>query len=514
MIIEADKSSLLSQDRSVRIAHGDLSVLFKISLYKQEHFRRDVETFASINDYWASLPPKAQEEIYNIYADIRELFDSVRGMVELRDELMDLVAKLMSYHNPVDVIRWIQFHSGLSVPRSVEPEYKRDVDKNTTRDQTYIYEDYLGLMALSVIFRAMIPIWTVYNKTVSNDGNKVSKETHSFQLLRKSVIFDSKPLERLTRYIAANLNKSSHTGNHTLELICSDDMPEYHLALVCVRKLCLGELRVDDPRQNLAALVYNFITDRPGPQGNDYSRRVQEKRIPSEGAGETGENNGSTLELYKVRATVTVGRIAEMEFPWGRPHDLCIQLAPDYNPAHLDEALQTTQELYTRGIKPCNIQLAQWVVAPVFPPMGLYYMENHLLLRALAVTETVLRTRGFKHLALLSTAHAIDLDDADMRVSPVGTKSHMSQELVERIAKNFPYVREQRKRSSGQTRQCFVTEDIKDLAFQFAEHTWRATASEELVKEVLRTSVRRIPILSSLRSDLGSMLCDAEEVFH
>jgi len=517
MKIESDSGTILSQDKSVRISHTEdgvkRGVTFPITLYKQDYFKSD-ETFSSINSYWAQLPQADQDEIFRIYENIRELFDSVNGIKELNDELKVYVANLMAFHSAPDVERWIRTTSGLEVPKSVQQEYSFDVDKNTTRDQTYIYSDYLGLMSLSVILRAMIPIWAVYNKTIRSDSGKSSKDTHSFQLLEKSSIYKCEPMERLRRYIQANLNKSSHTGNHTLELLCSDDMPEINLALVCVRKLCLGELRVDDPKQNLAALVYNYIVDRPPPQGQDFSKRVLEKKIPTEGGGESGENNGSTLELYKARSTVTVGRIAEMEYAWKDPHNLARYLCPEYVPSHLDRALETTQELYTHTVHPCMLTLAQWVLAPVFPPMGLFYMDTNLILRAFAVTETVLRGRGFKSLALLSSAYSLDDEDEGMRVTPVGSKSHIGAEIQERMLGPFPYAREQRKRTATPVRTCFVTEDIKDLSSKFLEHTWRATADIELVTEVLRTSsVRRIPIPPNLRSELALMLLDAEERF-
>ena len=517
MKIESDSGTILSQDKSVRVSHSEegikRGVSFPITLYKQDYFKSD-ETFSSINAYWAQLPQKEQDEIFEIYENIRELFDSVNGIKELNEALEQLVAQLMEYHRIEAVERWVQTKSGLEVPKSVQAEYSFDVDKNTTRDQTYIYSDYVGLMSLSVILRAMIPIWAVYNKTVRSDSGKTGKDMHSFQLLKPSALYRCGPMERLRRYISANLNKSAHTGNHTLELLCSDDMPEYNLALVCVRKLCLGELRVDDPKQNLAALVYNYIVDRPGPQGQDFSKRVLEKKIPTEGGGESSESNGSTLELYKARSTVTVGRIAEMEYPWRDPHNLARYLCPEYVPLHLEKALDTTTELYTHTVHPCMITLAQWVLAPVFPPMGLFYMDTNLILKAFAVTETVLRGRGFKSLALLSTAYSLDDEDDGMRVTPVGSKSHIGAEIQERMLTPFPYAREQRKRTATPVRTCFVTEDIKDLSSKFLEHTWRATADIELVSEVLRTSsVRRIPIPPNLRSELALMLLDAEERF-
>lgn len=518
MRISADVASLVSAERSVKIEHGDdgntRHVVFGLTLYKRNHFSEDNETFRVINDYWASLPYTTQTKIYETYEDIRELFDSVTGDSDLRKELNELVVRLMSYHKSTDVINWIKFRSALKVPRDIAHEYKYDVDKNTTLDRTYIYEDYIGLMALSVIFRAMIPVWAMFNKPAKDSSGKVKKEFHSFLLLQGSEVEQSEPWARLLRYVKANAGKDTYTGNHTLEFICSEDFPFYLMALVCVRKLCLGELYSEDPRQNLAALVYTYIIDRPSPQGNDYSSQVREKKLRREGAGETTEHSGSTLEIYKARATVTPGRVAELEYALRDPFKLAHQLSPmsDYDKLERDVkvALGTAEEMISKGIQVPQRLLTQWVTARVFPAQGAMYIEAPHLARLCAITEAVLRNNGFGYLALLSTSTAM-MDEDSLRMTPLGSKSQIGDDLSAKLNEYFPYRRLSMKKTAGNIEHCFVTEDIKRLTMEFGRYTWRATAEESLVREVLNTHVRRVPMLGQLRSDIATMLVKFEE---
>lgn len=522
MRISTDLTSLVSNDRAVIVEHGEGSmrrqVSFTIALYKRNHFSEDNAIFRPINEYWATLPERDQAEIYAVYEDVRELFDSVTGSVDLRNELTDLVTRLLSFHKTTDVTRWVEFHSGMEIPATVESEYVHNVDKNTTVDQTYVYRDYLGLMALSVIFRAMIPIWSMYSKPAKDATGKVHKERVCYLLMRDSELYHSEAIARLKRYVAANIGKDSYTGNHTLEFIPSSDLPDYLLSLVCVRKLCLGELypTETDPVQNLAALTYTYIIDRPSPQGSDFSQQVREKKIKKEGAGETGENSGSSLEIYKARATVTPGRIAELEYALRDPVNLCIQLCPDADEyqiaADCKLALETSQAMLKSDIQPAQIVLAQWILAPVFPPQGLLYIKANtgLVVHACAITQTVLQHRGFEYLALLATSTAMVAEDS-MRVAPMGSKSQIPEDLAEAIAKHFPYKRVPKRKTATNSSYCFVTEDVKRLAMEFSNHTWRATADEALVRKVLGTHVRRVTILPQLRADIMRMLVWGEE---
>lgn len=526
MRILADIGSAISAERQIIIEHEEdgktRRVSFPLSLYKRNSFSQDNETFTAINEYWDYLPNRDQSEIFAIYEDIRELFDSPTGIVELKAELTDLVTKLMKYHTTTAVEKWIRTASRLVVPtkgpRGIPMDYVYDVDKNTTPDKTYIYDDYIGLMALSVIFRTMIPIWSIFNKPAKDRNGKVLKEKHAFLLLKDSEVYTSAAKDRLLRYITANLDKDSYTGNHTLEFIPSSDMPMYHLSLVCVRKLYLGELYLEEPRQNLAALVYTYIIERPSPNGGDHSQQVRPKKIPKESAGDSGENSGSTMELYKARANISVGRIAEMEYDFRDPIAVASSLLPRVDPAIVQKdclrALETSTEIIRHsGIQACQVLLSQWVINPVFPAQGQMYFEEDLQIRIAAITETVLRHRGFGYLALISTAISL-ADETAMRVSPVGSKSQISEELAIALATNYPYKREPKRKTPTNTSYDFVQEDIKRLSLGISQHTWRATADEALVREVLNTHVRRIPILPQLRSDIGYMLVNAEEEFN
>lgn len=521
MRISADVVSLVSAERLVIVEHTfddqTRCVKFPLSLYKKTHFSEVNEVFRSINEYWDHLPLKDQSEIYAIYEDIRELFDSITAGDELQSELSQLVKRLMDHHQTKDVEYWIRNVSSLKVHADVKYEYVYDVDKNTTEDKTYIYDDYIGLMALSVIFRAMIPIWAMFNKPAKNAIGKTLKEFHSFLLLQTSEVYQSKAMKRLTRYIKANIDKDTHTGNHTLEFICTDDMPFYFLSLVCVRKLCLGELYDQYAQQNLAALVYTFIIDRPGPQGGDHSLQVRSKKLNKEGGGETSDNSGSTLELYKARANITMGRIAEMEYSLRDPVALSLQLCPEADETLVRRdclrALDTSLEMLDKGIQVPQVILSQWVINPVFPAQGLLYMEEDILVRVCAITETVLRHRNFGYLGLLATSVAL-IEEDSIRITPMGSKSQITDDLAQALAVNFPFQREPKRKTATNSNYDFVQEDIKRLSSEFARFTWRATADEALVTKVLGTHLRRVGILPQLKSDIGYMLVDSEQQFN
>ena len=132
---------------------------WNIKLFDKVSYSGAFDIFEQINGYWARLPQANQDKIFVIYKRIREVFDQFYDTNELTMALYTLVRDLYEEHDLVAIRHWIDFYSNLSVPSSVEEKFSGEQDSSKTRERTYLKEDYMWLVTLSVAIRVMIPIW-------------------------------------------------------------------------------------------------------------------------------------------------------------------------------------------------------------------------------------------------------------------------------------------------------------------------------------------------------------------
>ena len=504
MRAEADVSKMAASGQQMWIEHKGQEAVFPLSMFKKNFFEPQQETFQHINQYWAQLPIELQDRIFELYASISEDFDSMLSSEMLKERLVTKVAQLLDLHKLSDIEEWVRFKSDIRVPASFNEEYVENVDKNTTPDKTYTVSQYVQLIALALALRVMVPIWGSYIKKIRAQVGNDFKESSAFLLMRNSQLYSSEAMNKLFRYIKAQIGKDAFNAANTLSFISSEDFPHWLLALVCVKSLCVGDVRSREPNTNLASLVYNKIIQRVMYGESDYTNVVKSKK--ADDFGVEGDSKISNLERFKTSASISLGQIVEMEFSLRDIFQATVKLCPDIEPGLLHRSLQTSAELEHTRITMPQMTLLRWVFSPIIPPRGMAYMPLPVIISCLGALEAILWTRGHQYLALLSTSYAI-IDDAVHRVAHTASKMRPQEDLTEGIKKYFPYT-QAHQRNSTVTEVCLVTNSINNLASEIAKCTWRMTADEKLIKEALNTTARRLPSIPNVRDEITRLVIE------
>ena len=489
----------------VKIEHNDESLQFSISVFGRQSFQNDYDVFHYVNLYWASLPEKTQQHIFQIYKDIYDGCSSLYTKNELFDFLADKVNLLLLEHDLERMQDWVAYKSDIQVPHTFDSDYNHSIDNNTSREKTYTKSDYIQLATLSLTLRCIIPIWGEYIFNTRQDTGTLFKEYYAFQLLAKTKVLHSVPMEKLKVYIENIVGDDKYDPNNTLNGISSEDFGYWLLSLVCVRRLCVGDLRGVDPKANLVTFIYKFIIQKVRNTDNNFENMVKEKTFDDKGADV--ENKISTLERYKIKTNISLGEIVELEYSVRDIRSVATKLSCKIDPYSLEVSLQTSKLLMQERLLDPQMTLLRWVFKPVISPKGLMYLPKPMVVEALGALEAALWARGHKYLAILATSHAV-ISDSEMMVSPVDSKMRVPKELSDELDRLYPFIRTVNSRKFGPRVVNLAAKAIDSLTDDLTMFSWRPTASDDKLQEVFGSTLRKTPIRPDIKSDLTNLVIE------
>ena len=487
------------------ISHGEESLIWNIISFDRATFN-EVDLFSHINKYWESFSEQDQLKIFNIYKDIRVAFDEIWERSKLTAELYVLVAKLLDTHDLKDAQHWILFHSGVYLPPNLDIEYNNTTNSPGSREQTYLKEDYIKLVTLTLILRTLIPVWGEFISRTRQEAGTNFKEYYAFQLVCKSKLAYCEAIEKLTTYIEYSIVPDKSKSASIIGGISTEDFPIWILGLVLVRRLCLGDITGVNQKATLVTFIYKFITQKIKGNDNNFAGMVKDKIFDD--SGSDGDSNISKLEGYKAKQEIPAGDIILLEYAMRDTYALAAKLAPTMERALLDRALETTMVLNDQVIQDPQIALLQWVMKPVISPRGILYLGKNTIVRLLALCQSVLIHRGHYALAGLCTS-IVNTNLNEIQISGVDSRARIPKELLEELFKYYPFT----KRVGGKQKvlkplnQAVIA--IDTVAEQFSELDWLITADDSLLPLITEGSNnRRYVIQHNFKITLANLVIE------
>lgn len=489
----------------ILITHGDEVLVWNILSFDRSTFN-EVDLFSHVNRYWESFSEQSQLEIFNIYKEIRIAFDEIWNRGKLTAELYILVAKLLDAHNLKDAQHWILFHSGVYLPPNLEKEYNNTTNSPGSREQTYLKEDYIKLVTLTLILRTMIPVWGEFICRTRQEAGNNFKEYYAFQLICKSQLAYSEAIEKLTTYIEYSIIPDKSKSASIIGGISTEDFPIWVLGLVLVRRLCLGDISGVNQKATLVTYIYKYITQKVKGNDSNFAGMVKDKIFDD--SGSDGDSNISKLEGYKAKQEIPAGDIILLEYAMRDTYAVAKKLAPSMDTALLTRALETTLVLNDNVIYDPQIAILQWVMKPVISPRGILYLCKSTIVRLLALCQSVLIHRGHYAIAGLCTS-VVNSNINEIQISGVDSRARIPKELLEQLFIYYPFT----KRVGGKQKvlkpinQAIVA--IDTVAEQFSNQDWILTVDDSLIPLVSEGSTnRRYVIQHNFKITLANLVIE------
>jgi hypothetical protein len=510
----ASPGALLSSSvPEVTIEHNGVKIKFAVSVYGRATFQdSDYDVFHQINQFWSTIHPDEQDRVFELYSIIYDRFGRIAENEDFKEVLVDCINKLYEIHNLDRLQDWITFSSDISIPDSFTVDYTHSVDNNTSREKTYTKSDYVKLVTLSLALRVMIPIWGEFISNIRHNTGTQFKEFYAFQLLTNTTIMHSVPMEKLKIYIEHIIGQDKYDPNKNMNNISSEDYGFWLLSLVCIRRLCTGDIRGNDVKAHLITLIYKFIIQKIRNNDSNFENQVRFKTFDDKGgSGKDSENKISVLERYKIKTNISLGEIVQLEYSMRDIPSIANKLTSKLDFAMLERSLNTSHKLMDVPLLDPQMCLLRWVFKPVISPRGLMYLPKFSIVQALGVLETVLWARGFKYLAILSTCQAVFSNDREIVISPVDSKMRVPKELTEKLDDIYPYKRINNNRKTVSKNTNLAAASIDTLADNLSLFSWRPTCDDSMLEEVFGTITRKFPIKPDIKIDLTKLVIQIGE---
>ncbi len=487
---------------SVTLEHGGRTSVWDVSgTYAKTSVGRgagvddEIDTealFAEINGYWATLSPERQQGIWDVFEDIRQIFEADYELRTAIKQLRQKVAQLYQFMPMAELQHYLNFHAEIDYPSSVHEKFNPN-STVTRADSTYLKQDYFGLVALSVALRPMIPIWGSFIDISKRDVGNNYKEYQAYGLLYNTHLARSAEVARLREFIEAKVTAQT-TGDKNFTTVMGGlgtvEMPGFLTAQICVRRLAVSTVTGHGDRVNLIAKAHFFVDSKMKSLDRDFGRRfggkISEKKLTG---GAADDNNTSVVEMFKIKPDLSDGEIVILnvyaEDPWRMAAVRCPDLPPDY----LRATLESVDKLDQVDISPHQTWLVKWIIHPIIPAKGVDLLTIDPLKNCLAVTQAVLWHWGYYDLAAMVTAIP-QLHGDDIMIGATESRQRIQKEQLQKMQERYPYALPAKR--GAPIRQTNVAARAVDrLADLLTRNDWTLTGPPALLEKTSRVGTSR-----------------------
>lgn len=493
-------------------------------LFTGRHYGRNIlvdpgmTIFEFINKYLQALPTTTTDTMYHMYRDILTTLTGVTPRHQETRELTKLCTGLLDIIDMDHLTQWVYTEVAegrITIPASVKDEYPvtYDQDCSGSRKQTYIFKEYIPLLAMSMVLRLLIPVWSEYIIKYRDQFGKLYKEYFAFSLITgsKLVTDPDGPYSKLLGYVTHIVNNNLGTdkvSSRVLQGISETDMPEWVMRALMVRRLP-GVNLLEHPTTKASPItaVHGYISQQVSPNPN-ASSTIKRKNPSSYGA--EGDDRTSVMENYKLSSRYPLGTIIELEEQATRTRELYRALVPKGSIKTLNELMAHSHVLRDAPISPVQLQLCKWVIGGAYPAEGTYYVSKDHLVMLLVVAQAVLWVKGFQYLSMFLTA----VEDPDIEQNTVYghyQNTVTSKELMERLHDAYPH---QRIKVDRKQNISPVMEAINTLYGEITDRRWVLTVPDSYVLELYGELNRRPLSPADLKLDICELLLGDNKQTH
>lgn len=406
-----------------------------------------IDLFTEINQYWAHLPYGDQGKIFDIYDRLAEVlgekgdqFDGILGREMNEGTLVPLINELYVFHKVDDIMTWMKHHSNIHLPMNMKNEYIPEEEGNTTREKTYLRDEYHQLIALTLSLRTLLPVWGPYIHSTRKVTGSDLKEYNAFKLIRNTEYYSNHSMRRLYAYVEGKIPDDYNTRGTIMFGIASEDYPEYLTATVVLRKLCVAKINNPEPDAMIARWIHSFIQNYVNNNGRstNIAPDVNEKKLERNN-GSSEENKTSAAEAYKLHGDLPAGEVLairqefldENEKPSYEHFKHTVKrICPDITDAVIHDSFQCGLKMGEDDILDSRYMIARMILRDIIPPEAMDHNLRQTAQLTLAISQACLWHRGFHDIAILMTAAVFSEGEVLKRTHVTKDQKAMLAELT------------------------------------------------------------------------------------
>ena len=484
------------------LEHKGRVLQFNVSVFGRRTLEPE-NPFFHINKYWDGLPEAKQDQLFNLYEQAAYHFESYRDWRQLSENISNIIIEIFKLHELDYLRQWISFKTDISIPSVIPTEFVDDIDSKNSREKTYTKPEYAELLALSLLLRCLIPIWGDYIFCTRSEFGNREKEKQAFNLIIKSGILTTPVFQRLEQYISAIL-PSDRADDRSIEAgTSSQDYVRTLLALVCVKRLCVAQLKPVEVTAHLCTAIHNYVTQRTDSKSSQPEETIREKKP---GGGEGDENKLSTVEQYHGSADKSPGDLVEMEVFFKDVFNNTLSIYPSLNPVDLMTALDKWEDLVGKEITAVQMAVVGFVLSPIMSPHALQYLPLEIQLKSIKAAEIILLHKGHHYLGFWVSSYVGNVDNV-MAITAATKPIKFSQDLQDELLKYYPYQIQSGFGKNMRT-EYYILTSMDQIVDVICSNIWKPTACQNTLDSYFGSFIRTLPSRPEIRNLVGQLLID------
>lgn len=519
-ITATTKSGAIASDEVfAKISHRGEDIFFSVRYIVSKSQLIKFDVFEHLTAFWKQLSESEQDAIFQLYKDILDIFigsdsyanNPAYSLVMLQQTISEKCREILNIQNYERVHRWVAIKSNLSAPSDFSDVYVEKLEENKSRDLTYTKGEYVELLALSVLFKSVVPI---FGEFINNTQKLVAnhhKELYAFSMVEGSDVLSSAAFAKFAKYVETKVKDAGYRTETSLtEAISSEDYSMWMISSVVVRRLSVSDIRGEDPNIHLLSCIHKFVKEQTQPE-HDQGPLIREK-MHDGGRGDS-ESEISTLENVKVKLDLSIGSIVEMEYVVSNPYQVAEILCPEVARDELDKSLTTARNLLARELHLGPLTILQWMVKPIVPPQAVDYYKKETIINLLGVVEAMLWHRGHRFLAAWLTSYP-DLKELDFIAERL-SRRQLEAPLAFKLRELFPHYPivggkvSKGKKYKDEHIDSVAVGTINYLASGMEEERWITTIAKEKYQTIFGASgTRRLPIDPDFQNHLARLIIE------
>lgn len=459
------------------------------SIYDRSTFTDIEDFFGDLNGYWATLPAETQFRIWEVYVKIKIAFNEILNEEILRDKLTNLVAELYSYMDITAAKHYLFSSANVVVPR----EYNNDTTEYDDPDRTYLERDYRGLLALTVLFRAMVPIWSEYIKQIKSSVGTHFKEYDAMGLLRRSNIIETPEFIKLRKYVTLSVPIGKITLSAIIGGVSTEELPDWLFSFSLIRKVCVGTIlhrRSDGsfPSYDSGANIVSNVYKHTEQIINTLDRKFHSKILDKTDTNAVIDDDKAS----KAEEPTVKDEISSLPFIMAETFVIDIErfrniIDPTVPFNKIERCLNMQRKNLRYDPNEGQTAFCQWVVHPALSGHFVASLENNNGERDIvtAVTQAVLWHWGFPDLAALVTAVEQPVDENAL-IRSQGTRSRVTAAQLAELNIIYKHYIEQSTRAKPGERarnENMAVNAIEKVSSYLEERIWHPRGPADLLRE-------------------------------
>ena len=350
-------------------------------------------------------------ELYDIYVDAKNVIYALPS----KEDIVNLLYRVLDLITPAEIAKYLK-DNGVMVPSTIVTtfDFDREIDLLATRDQTYVKEEYYGLLGIIVLTKLMMPIVS-YSMRINKDLYLESKPYMSaLNMVSQHKFFKSPEMERFKAYVAKHIENIAKTQAN-LDIaalkndIISDEFPEFIMSIALFKRFPIDIIpMLPAPTGHPVASIFSYIKSKVAGQ-DAIANRYNVKSVFTSGGD---EETRSVFEGYPQTTNFSPGNLVEMDVVYSNPYQL-YKLLGGKNKLLLKEVIESMSPLLKVGMRPnkTSVILTSAVLHRLIDARSINNISRDAYVNAASVAVTHLVDNGFTSIAKLIGIAPIHSDD-------------------------------------------------------------------------------------------------------